>query len=352
MGNAIQTVENSITERTPELIAAEIRALTGSVLGGILEIGRRFCEAKELLAHGKFSEWVRNETGYSMSTAGNFMRLFREYGADQGSLFGASAKSQTIGNLGYAKALALLEIPAEERESFAQEVDAEGLSVRELKEAIREREEKLTEARNTAEGYRLKLERERADKEALLTQKAEEVEAANTELERLRQELRELQDTPKEVAVETVVDEEAIEKAAQEARNAAEKELQAKIKKAEEERDKAIAERQKAQKAKTEAEEKLAAANLEKDNAEETARKAQEIAAGQLQELQKKLALADSPEKVSFKFWFDQGQACVNNMLDCAQRLRQNGKSEDADKLTGALKVFLETAIEKVSAGI
>ena len=42
----------------------------------------------------------------------------------------------------------------------------------------------------------------------------------------------------------------------------------------------------------------------------------------------------------------------MNNMLDCAQRLRQNGKSEDADKLTGALKVFLETAIEKVSAGI
>ena len=38
------------TTRTPEIIAAEIRALTGSVLSGILEIGRRFVEAKEMSA--------------------------------------------------------------------------------------------------------------------------------------------------------------------------------------------------------------------------------------------------------------------------------------------------------------
>ena len=350
MNDNLSTVNEGLaaTVRTPEMIAAEIRALTGSVLSGILESGRRFTEAKELLPHGAFGDWVRGQTGYSMSTANNFMRLYSEYGADQGSLFGASANSQTFGNLSYSKALALLEVPAEEREDFAREVGAEELSVRELKEAIRERDEKLTEAENTAEGYRLKLEQEKQEKESLLMEKAGEVEAANVELERLRQELREIQEAPKEVAVETVIDEEAVKKAAQEAREKAEKELKAKIAKAERERDKALAEREKALKAQKAAEQKLEAEKLGRETEETAAKKALEISNAQLADLQKKLALADSPEKVSFKFWFEQGQACVNNMLECVGKLRESGHEEDAGKLTKALRVFLETAMGTV----
>ena len=345
MENGLTTTGGAgVIERTPNMIAAEIRAYTGTMLNAVLEIGRRFCEAKELLPHGEFGDWVRDQTGYPVSTANNYMRLFREYGADQGSLFGASANSQTIGNLSYTKALALLEVPAEEREDFAREVGAEELSVRELKEAIREREERITQAENVAEGYKLKLESEKLEKESLLAQKAGEVEAANAELERLRQELRELQEAPKEVAVETVADEAAIKAAAQEAREKAEKELKAKIAKAEKERDKAL-------KDKNEAERKLEAAKLDKDSAEDTAKKAQEIADRQLAELRKKLALADSPEKVSFKFWFDQGQACVNNMLSCVRKLREEGKDEDAGKLTHALTVFLDKAKEAAGNG-
>lgn len=332
------------TTRTPEMIAAEIRALTGSVLSGILEIGRRFTEAKELLPHGEFGEWVRTQTGYSMSTANNFMRLFNEYGADQGSLFGASANSQTFGNLSYSKALALLEVPAEEREDFAREVGAEELSVRELKEAIREREEKLTEAQNAVEGYRQKLQYS----EETVAKKNDELARTEEELEELRGQLEELQNAPRDVAVETVVDEEAVKKAAQEAREAAEKELRSKIAKAEKERDKALAEREKAEKAKAEAERELEAEKLGRETEESAAKKALEISNAQLADLQKKLALADSPEKVSFKFWFEQGQACVNNMLDCLRKLRESGHEEDAGKLERALRVFLEKAMETV----
>lgn len=335
------------TTRTPEMIAAEIRALTGSVLSGILEIGRRFTEAKELLPHGSFGDWVRGETGYSMSTANNFMRLYSEYGADQGSLFGASANSQTFGNLSYSKALALLEVPAEEREDFAREVGAEELSVRELKEAIRERDEKLTEAENTAEGYRQKLQYS----EQTVSKKNDELAQAETELENLRGQLEELMNAPKEVAVQTVVDEEVVQKAAQEAREKLEKELKGKIFKAEKERDKALAERESAEKAKAEAERALEAEKLGRETEESAAKKALEISNAQLADLQKKLALADSPEKVSFKFWFEQGQACVNNMLDCLRKLRESGHSEDVGKLTHALRVFLETAMGTVGVG-
>ena len=54
---------SATTKRSPELIAAEIRALTGQVLSAFLEIGRRFVEAKELLPHGEFGAWVREQTG-------------------------------------------------------------------------------------------------------------------------------------------------------------------------------------------------------------------------------------------------------------------------------------------------
>lgn len=346
MADNMTTINNgaAMQGRTVEMIAAEIRALTGSVLSGILEIGRRFVDAKELLPHGEFGEWVRTQTGYSMSTANNFMRLYNEYGQAQGSLFGTEANSQTIGNLSYTKALALLEVPAEEREEFAREVGAEDISVRELREAIREREEKLTEAQNAAEGYRQRL----AYSEQTVAKKNDDLVRAEEELEELRGQLEELQNAPKDVAVETVVDQEAVKKAAQEAKEAAEKELRAKIAKAERERDKAIREQEQAFRAQKEAEKKLEAEKLERDSSETAAKKALEISNAQLQELQKKLALASSPEKVSFRFWFDQGQACVNSMLECVRKLRESGSAEDAGKLEGALKTFLQTALGEI----
>ena len=136
--------------RTLEVIAAEIHTFTASMLNNVIEIGRRLCEAKEMMPYGEFGKWVKENTAYSVSSANNFMRLFNEYGAAQGSLFGAETESQTLGKLSYSKALALLAVPAEEREAFAERVDAEHLSSRELQEAIRERDEARSEANNTA----------------------------------------------------------------------------------------------------------------------------------------------------------------------------------------------------------
>ncbi len=138
------------TTRTAGTIAAEIRTFTASMLNNIIEIGRRLCEAKELIPYGSFGDWVRRETGYSVSTANNFMRIFNEYGAAQGCLFGAEAESQTFGKLSYSKALALLAVPAEERERFAEEHHVEDMSTRELQEAIRENERLRQEAEGTA----------------------------------------------------------------------------------------------------------------------------------------------------------------------------------------------------------
>ena len=134
------------THRTAGTVALEIRTLQrqaqGIILNYAIEIGRRLEEAKSMLPHGEWGAWLKRELDYSQSTAQNFMRVFREYGDSQQSLFGAAPKSQTFGNLTYSKALRLLAIPdEEERERFAIENDVEHMSTRELNEALKARDE-------------------------------------------------------------------------------------------------------------------------------------------------------------------------------------------------------------------
>jgi hypothetical protein len=238
--------ETMTAQRTPEIIAAEIRALSGQVLGSIIEIGRRFTEAKELIPYGSFGAWV-DGTGYSLSTANNFMRIFREYGG-QTSLFGSEAESQTLGKLSYTKALALLAVPAEEREQVAEELDAEHLSARELEKALKERDEwqKATaKAREEA-----MAEHERAKELEYDLEKARRaVEDAGPYKEKLAEaekRVKELESRPVEVAVER--DEEAIKKAAEDARKAAEDAAKKEMDKLREKLEKAEKAREKAEK--------------------------------------------------------------------------------------------------------
>ena len=136
--------------RTPEIVAAEINSIKyqtrNIVLFNSIEIGRRLVEAKEMIEHGAFGDWLKSAVDYSQSTANNLMKIYEEYGSDQGALFGDNAKSQTLGNLTYSQAVALLGIPREEREAFVQENDVEALSVRKLQELVKEHELKLQAA--------------------------------------------------------------------------------------------------------------------------------------------------------------------------------------------------------------
>lgn len=121
--------------KSPEVLAAEIRSIHSQtveiVSRAAIEIGKRLNEAKELVKHGEWKTWLEDNVNYSQSTANNFMRMAKEYGEN----------SQAVGNLSYTKALALLGVPAEEREQFAEEHDAENISARELERAIKEKKE-------------------------------------------------------------------------------------------------------------------------------------------------------------------------------------------------------------------
>ena len=136
--------------RTIETVTAEIRMINQQtvqyVVRSVVELGRRLCEAKSMLPHGQWGNWLREEVGFSQSTAQNYMKIFEEYSADQLTLDGAVAISQTLGNLSYTKALRLLALPAEEREEFVETNNVEAMSTRELDRALKERDEALQAA--------------------------------------------------------------------------------------------------------------------------------------------------------------------------------------------------------------
>lgn len=159
-------------QRTPELIAQEINHLKAQtrnvVLYNAIEIGRRLSEAKQCIPHGEWGRWLESSVDYSQSTANNLMRIFEEYGADQMALFGETGpKSQALGKLGYTQAVALLAVPANEREQFIEEHEIEMMSTRELQQAIKDLNQARKELEEKEEeSRRLQDEKEIAEAES------------------------------------------------------------------------------------------------------------------------------------------------------------------------------------------
>lgn len=193
--------------RSPETLGSEIRYLSAqaksmTVWFGV-EIGKRLAEAKEMVGHGGWLDFLKTETEFSSSSASRFMQIAREYG-------GKTSNFPTLGNLSVSNALRLLAVPEDEREEFAQAVDAEHISSRELEQAIRERDE-ARKALEEAQSAAVQL-TERTEKQA--------------------EQIRELENRPVEVAVQ-VADQAEIEKAVAEALAAAEKKHKAALDSAE-----------------------------------------------------------------------------------------------------------------------
>lgn len=297
-------------ERTIEAVTTEL--LDAKRRGGeaILTIGRCLMEAKEMLPHGEWLPWLNERVELSERTAQKFMKLAREW-----------SNPNTLADLGASKALMLLALPPEEREAFAEDHNVIDMSARQLEQAIRERDEARRAAEaaraeaSAAEQTRAKMEADMAVANAALASAREEKKMADHEVERLAKKVLELKARPVEVAVETVVDQEAVEQA----RAEAEARLQAKL--------------DKAQKAKDQAE----ARQKEADEALEALR-AQMAAQARAE---KKDALGADKDLAQFEVLFDQVQEIVNKMSGILLKVR--GRDQDAaGRLARAMQALAE----------
>lgn len=295
----------------------DIEAITNDILeakrrGGeaILTIGRCLTEAKQSLPHGEWLPWLNERVELSERTAQKFMKLAREW-----------SNPNTLADLGASKALMLLALPDSERERFAEDHNVIDMSARQMEQAIRERKEAQEAAARaeaeakTAEEARAKMEEDMKLLNARLSGAQEDREQAAQAAARLEAELEELKARPVEVAVETVVDQEAIEKA----RAEAVAEMRAKLNKAREAKEAAEARRKNA-------EEALEQIRLQ---LEEQAR------------AEKKAALGEDKDLAQFELLFDQTKETVNRMHGIL--LKVQSRDEDAaGRLSKALTALAE----------
>lgn len=320
--------------RTAEVVGAEIRNLTAAArymtVWYAVEIGRRLTEAKELVQHGEWLDWLKRETDFSQPTASRMMKIYAEYGADQKSLFGAETKYATLNNLSISNALRLLAVPEEERESFAAEVDAEHLSARELEAAIRERDEarkqlQTTEARlKDTQRTLAESDEQITDLRRRLVDAQADIRAADEQAEenerRLEEKIKELENRPVEVAVQEP-DPDEIERRAVELANkgiaAKSAEAEAKIKEMQEQAKKERDELEKKLKA---AEEKAAAAEQKAVEDAGPYKEEAEKARAEADVLRRQLAMSGEA-MVTFKLRFDAWQRAWQAMREAMERV-------------------------------
>lgn len=330
------------------VVAAEIRMLKGQAqqmaLSYAVEIGRRLTEAKAMVPHGEWGEWLKREVDYSQSTAQNLMKVYQELGDGQESLFGPP-KSQTLGNLSFTKVLQLLALPEPELDEFVETHDVESMSTRDLAAALKERDEARAAAdlaraeQSNAEQAREKMEQDMAaanERIAGLNAEVEEHAAkereAREESARLAAELEELRARPVEVAVEA--DDAAVEAARREAEAA----MQAKLDKAKKAQAKAEEARKAAEESKEKAQQELERARGDAEAVRERAEKAE-----------KRAAMANNEDMALFRALFDQAQALVEKMSKILSNLRSKNPPL-AEKMSAALLKLADT-IREVAQG-
>lgn len=318
------------TQRTPDIIGAEIRGLTQQAktmtLWFGIEIGRRLTEAKAMLEHGQWLPYLKEQTEFSQPSASRLMRLYDEYGAKQTSLFGAELNYSTLNNLSISNALRLLAVPEDEREEFAEKHDVEHMSARELDELIKQRDEAEQRAakaeeqvQQAADGAAKADEQYQKAKQELhlLREKLGNAEAQKAAAEK---ELSELRERPVEVAVE--VDEKAVEEAitAARAKNDAEwAEKMAKVKN------------------------ELSEAGLKAEKLKAKIKKAEEKAAAsaaELEKLKKSQTLSD-PNTAVFKQIFEQVQEDFNKLHGSLLKVKASDP-DTAEKLAAAVRALVD----------
>ena len=125
--------------RSADSIAMEIKVIVRQahrvVCSAAIEIGERLIEAKKLVPHGEWEEYVSVRCGFKPRTAQAYMQV----AADR-------EKAQTFADLEFSKVLLLLAMPEGQAEALTAEHDPQSMTVRDLKRQIAEYKDRLEKA--------------------------------------------------------------------------------------------------------------------------------------------------------------------------------------------------------------
>ena len=299
--NEIATVEYNVIKNietmTPEQLRTEINALyhQTEAVGNIAvmmmaETGRMLIAAKDKVKHGEFETWCDENLDFSKSKAEKMMKL-AEKTADENSIF---SNPYTFTDLSISKVLTLLSAPEDIATEVIETGNAEELSVRELKETIKELKEKREQEIND-----LQLQLEEAKSNAGSSENAEELKKKLEKEKEKNTKLKAKQD--KEIA-------DAVEAAREEAR-----------------------------------------ADAEKDSAEEIKRLNSELEKEQAENLKlsKQLHASKNDDLIEFRIQSKAMQECFNSCVEIIDRVSA-ADQETANKMTAGLAQILEAKLADI----
>lgn len=138
--------------RSAEVIAQEINAIKSQTSGileaaftyakrSCFEIGKRLEEAKAAVPFGEWGEWLENNVSYSVSTANDLMRIYREFGNEQIDMLTGKSDAEIFEGLSQSQMVALFGLPKALRVDFVEEHRAElesgEMSTRDMKKEIK-----------------------------------------------------------------------------------------------------------------------------------------------------------------------------------------------------------------------
>lgn len=327
-------------------ITAEIKYISKSMnnmlLQCLIEIGKRFAKAKTLVQYGKWGEYCEKYTGYKQAMAENYIKIYKEYGADQQSLFGNFENSESIKNLGVTKLIELTAIPADEREHFVEENNiTEETTVKQLHKLIQEKTDALDRAEKKQAVAEKKLEEQIKQSEQAAKDKQLMIERLQAELD-IRN------------AEPATVPQDELEKMMQEADEKAKKSLQAEIDKLKTEKKKAEQAAEKAERAAKKSKQKAKNAEQQyKELQDDVSSEKEKTAAAEkeneelkktIEKLQKESLLGSNEKMVKLQMCFEQAQSSI---IAVKTALAAVEGSEKYDKLFAAVKETLKGKVEE-----
>lgn len=175
----------NLPEYSPALrsLAEEAMAYSNSLAINMIQLGRVFTEAKALVPHGKWAEWVKLNSGMGERTAQNLMAIYERFG-----------EKPAFASLGKTKLFRMLSLPAGTEEAFIENHNVAEMSSREIEEAV-----KRVRAQAAKELARERAAREAAEARAeeLENREPEIPEETKRELERLEKEKQQAEDAAK-----------------------------------------------------------------------------------------------------------------------------------------------------------
>lgn len=183
-------------------VVSEIKFFENQAVVSFWEIGKRLTKAKDQVPHGEWGKWIDDNLGYSQSTANKLMKVFSEF-----------PNSESITNLTFTQALALTDIKdKEERKEFIEENPVDEMTVKDLKEKIKNYKEQakkievdLEEQKDINDLLVRELESER-EKETEVIEREVIKEVVPSDYEELKRQLKELQVTNSDLKNKLVIE--------------------------------------------------------------------------------------------------------------------------------------------------